>query len=249
KEFGMPDLPGAHNTSSIRKSQPTARLQDSKSQEHEHGGGNQGKKASTPVLIQDRPYCSQECLLGLRDRRTLDQSCPNFPDHHQKPSLVISWQMSADSSLLTGVTMPIAVHSTRKAATAPLRMNTKYMMSYATFKADMFLYALVLSSSSQGSLTTMMEEDTLTCSCLAGRGYPLQNAQASGVHKYPTWSNSRSRQVIGEEFFMGMLNRGISMERFHSTSDDSRFWTGFDERSIGCHINKHKEKKASGRES
>ncbi|KMP10215.1 hypothetical protein CIRG_09896 [Coccidioides immitis RMSCC 2394] len=46
--------------------------------------GNQNKTGAV-VSIRGRPYCSQKCLLGLRDGGSLDTSCPNFEDHSGKP--------------------------------------------------------------------------------------------------------------------------------------------------------------------
>ncbi|EFW13290.1 hypothetical protein D8B26_005420 [Coccidioides posadasii str. Silveira] len=46
--------------------------------------GNQNKTGAV-VSIRGRPYCSQKCLLGLRDGGSLDPSCPNFEDHSGKP--------------------------------------------------------------------------------------------------------------------------------------------------------------------
>ncbi|KKZ66964.1 hypothetical protein EMCG_07356 [[Emmonsia] crescens] len=36
----------------------------------------------TPA-IKDRPYCSQQCLLALRDGSPFDPSCPNYQDHRK----------------------------------------------------------------------------------------------------------------------------------------------------------------------
>ncbi|KAI1954180.1 hypothetical protein LOZ12_004231 [Ophidiomyces ophidiicola] len=50
-------------------------------------GGRGGAKQSTSstINIRDRPYCSQKCLLGLRDGSYRDPLCPNFKDHCGKP--------------------------------------------------------------------------------------------------------------------------------------------------------------------
>ncbi|EAS33821.3 uncharacterized protein CIMG_04845 [Coccidioides immitis RS] len=81
-----PDSPSpANRRSSTRGNQPVvqARGQRVKSQGQGRSGG-QGKKTSMTMQIKDRPYCSQECLLGLRDGGPLDPSCPNFQDHRGK---------------------------------------------------------------------------------------------------------------------------------------------------------------------
>src|SRR5262249_45159029 len=47
------------------------------------GGGGGGRGGGRP-RIQDRPYCTHQCLLGLAfGQRPVvpDQSCPNAPDH------------------------------------------------------------------------------------------------------------------------------------------------------------------------
>ncbi|EFW22030.1 hypothetical protein D8B26_002124 [Coccidioides posadasii str. Silveira] len=49
------------------------------------GRGGARTKTGTVMGIRDRPYCSQKCLLGLRDGGRLDRSCPNFQDHCGKP--------------------------------------------------------------------------------------------------------------------------------------------------------------------
>ncbi|KAF4120925.1 hypothetical protein GMORB2_2411 [Geosmithia morbida] len=42
---------------------------------------NQQKDQSTRQRIQDRPFCTQRCLLGLANGGQTDKSCPNFEDH------------------------------------------------------------------------------------------------------------------------------------------------------------------------
>ena len=79
-----PDSPSpAHKTPSALKSQSGAKSRGSTSQ-HPPRGGRQGKETGARVPIQDRPYCSQECLLGLRAGGSRDPSCANFQDHREK---------------------------------------------------------------------------------------------------------------------------------------------------------------------
>lgn len=34
--------------------------------------------------IQDRPFCTQRCLLGLASGKPVDKGCPNFSDHQRQ---------------------------------------------------------------------------------------------------------------------------------------------------------------------
>ncbi|KAH6607023.1 serine threonine kinase [Trichoderma cornu-damae] len=43
-------------------------------------GGGEGA-ASVPTSIQDQPFCSQKCLLGLVQGKVLDEKCPNMEQH------------------------------------------------------------------------------------------------------------------------------------------------------------------------
>ncbi|KMU92152.1 hypothetical protein CIHG_09962 [Coccidioides immitis H538.4] len=78
-----PDSPSPAQTPSTLKCQSAAKSRGDASQ-HQPRGGRQGKETGARVPIQDRPYCSQECLLGLRAGGPLDPSCPNFQDHRKK---------------------------------------------------------------------------------------------------------------------------------------------------------------------
>lgn len=52
----------------------------SKMQEHDGSAASQG--ANVRSNIQDRPYCSHECLHGLAFGGPMDEQCPNFVDHN-----------------------------------------------------------------------------------------------------------------------------------------------------------------------
>ncbi|PGH05103.1 hypothetical protein AJ80_08402 [Polytolypa hystricis UAMH7299] len=85
-----PNSPSPANNQSIgRRREPDVQStrqkgQDNKSRGQERRGGSRESKRSTTIRINDRPYCSQKCLLGLRDGGRLDPLCPNFHDHREK---------------------------------------------------------------------------------------------------------------------------------------------------------------------
>jgi hypothetical protein len=51
--------------------------------QHSRGGGRQQGQA-TQQKIQDRAFCTQQCLLGLAYGGPMDENCPNFDDHGQE---------------------------------------------------------------------------------------------------------------------------------------------------------------------
>ncbi|EGY23835.1 hypothetical protein VDGD_05273 [Verticillium dahliae] len=54
---------------------------DSGSKRKQPSGGNRQHGQMTQQKIQDRPFCTQRCLLGLASDGPMDESCPNFGDH------------------------------------------------------------------------------------------------------------------------------------------------------------------------
>ncbi|KAK8115619.1 hypothetical protein PG984_012121 [Apiospora sp. TS-2023a] len=44
-------------------------------------GGNQGKRPVEKQRIQDRPFCTPQCLLGIALGGPMDSACPNAKDH------------------------------------------------------------------------------------------------------------------------------------------------------------------------
>ncbi len=47
----------------------------------EKGGRCIQRAPATWQSIQDRPFCTQKCLLGLATGKPMDEACPNFDDH------------------------------------------------------------------------------------------------------------------------------------------------------------------------
>ncbi|EEH37629.2 hypothetical protein PAAG_08047 [Paracoccidioides lutzii Pb01] len=82
-----PDCPSPANIQSIacpglagtRSTQPKGQGNEQRAQ----GQGSEGPQSieRRPIRINDRPYCSQKCQLGLRDGGYLDPLCPNFHGH------------------------------------------------------------------------------------------------------------------------------------------------------------------------
>ncbi|KAI1916106.1 hypothetical protein LOZ65_005339 [Ophidiomyces ophidiicola] len=115
-----PSPPGspspAHKTPSTLKSQSVAKPRGGASQQPPRGG-KQGNKRGARVPIQDRPYCSQLCLLGLQAGGSLDPSCPNFQDHREKIN---------PSAFLRKVRQQLAVDRGRDADCRPLYKAGSY---------------------------------------------------------------------------------------------------------------------------
>lgn len=53
-------------------------------QEHKKGSKAIEKNAVLITRIEDRPFCTQQCLLGLACGGDLDDQCPNFLDHRKR---------------------------------------------------------------------------------------------------------------------------------------------------------------------
>ncbi|KMU77536.1 hypothetical protein CISG_01294 [Coccidioides immitis RMSCC 3703] len=139
-----PDSPSpANRRSSTRGNQPVvqARGQRVKSQGQGRSGG-QGKKTSMTMQIKDRPYCSQECLLGLRDGGPLDPSCPNFQDHPSLPWIEVTMRIAA--RFIRQEAMGRYLKATCPGSVWCVRLDPKRPYYYD-------------------------EGDTLTCSCSAGQ--------------------------------------------------------------------------------
>lgn len=50
-----------------------------------HGGSSgSSSKKSTSLYIEERPYCTHQCLKGLYDGSAVDPSCPNAPEHCER---------------------------------------------------------------------------------------------------------------------------------------------------------------------
>ncbi|KAI0436096.1 hypothetical protein F4803DRAFT_543417 [Xylaria telfairii] len=93
---GDPPSPSASRSSraSAQKSAPTS----TSGRGARRGGPSRGR-GSKPggqkgegehISIQDRPFCTQKCLLGLASGGAMDDRCPNFNDHqprHIEPSV------------------------------------------------------------------------------------------------------------------------------------------------------------------
>ncbi|PGG97412.1 hypothetical protein AJ80_09703 [Polytolypa hystricis UAMH7299] len=48
------------------------------------GGARRMPNAIETLTIKTRPYCSQRCLLALKDNTPLDPTCPNYQDHRKR---------------------------------------------------------------------------------------------------------------------------------------------------------------------
>ncbi|KAI1463978.1 uncharacterized protein F4812DRAFT_463035 [Daldinia caldariorum] len=54
------------------------------------GGATEAEvQTGTKTKIEDRPFCSQKCLLGLASKGPMDDRCPNF-GHHQRQHISLS---------------------------------------------------------------------------------------------------------------------------------------------------------------
>ncbi|KAI1145883.1 hypothetical protein F4825DRAFT_442461 [Nemania diffusa] len=83
---------------SLRSSAPKSSATSTTARGTQRGGRSRGRggkprgqnRKDAPVSIQDRPFCTQKCLLGLASGGDMDDRCPNFsshPEQHIEPSV------------------------------------------------------------------------------------------------------------------------------------------------------------------
>ncbi|KAI1325811.1 hypothetical protein F5Y16DRAFT_411211 [Xylariaceae sp. FL0255] len=80
---GENDPPSPSASRSLRSSTKTAIATSIRVQSAKRGRGKiKGQtQRMAHMRIQDRPFCTSKCLLGLADGGPLDDQCPNFGDH------------------------------------------------------------------------------------------------------------------------------------------------------------------------
>jgi len=61
-----------------------ARASRSRQPGNSRGSAGSSSKKSTSLYIEERPYCTHQCLKGLYDGSAVDPSCPNAPEHCEK---------------------------------------------------------------------------------------------------------------------------------------------------------------------
>ncbi|KAM0714634.1 hypothetical protein Q7P37_009930 [Cladosporium fusiforme] len=61
-----------------------ARASRSRQPGNPRGSAGSSSKKSTSLYIEERPYCTHQCLRGLYDGSAVDPSCPNAPEHCEK---------------------------------------------------------------------------------------------------------------------------------------------------------------------
>ncbi|KAK2809105.1 hypothetical protein FQN50_004159 [Emmonsiellopsis sp. PD_5] len=79
-------------------------VQSGKSREAPGGKISRTRQTSNviePPAIKSRPYCSQKCLLALRDRGSLDSLCPNYHDHRKSRINVEGFRSRVQTQLAT----------------------------------------------------------------------------------------------------------------------------------------------------
>ncbi|KAI1195303.1 hypothetical protein F5X97DRAFT_247716 [Nemania serpens] len=97
---GENDLPSPFATQSLHSSTKATAVQSAKRDCCGAGGGRGGigdttkgqTQITTRVRIQDRPFCTQKCLLGLVNGGPLDSQCPNYKDHQRQHLSVSEFQ-------------------------------------------------------------------------------------------------------------------------------------------------------------
>ncbi|KAI0868385.1 hypothetical protein GGS24DRAFT_482524 [Hypoxylon argillaceum] len=92
------DPPSPSASRSLRSSAPKSSAASTTTRGTQRGGRSRGRggkprgqnRKYAPVSIQDRPFCTQKCLLGLASGGDMDDRCPNFsshPEQHIEPSV------------------------------------------------------------------------------------------------------------------------------------------------------------------
>jgi hypothetical protein len=103
------------------RGQPVARRRGVKrNQEQKDGSRPIKKKVALTLRIEDRLFCTQQCLLGLAYGGDLDNRCPNVRDHrgrHIMPNAFLSLirtQLACDRGRSTGC-KPLHIKGSRGA--------------------------------------------------------------------------------------------------------------------------------------
>jgi hypothetical protein len=69
---------------SSKKAAASLRRTGSSGKRGQHSRGKRQQSQATQQKIQNRPFCTQQCLLGLAYGGSMDENCPNFDDHGQR---------------------------------------------------------------------------------------------------------------------------------------------------------------------
>ncbi|RYP56570.1 hypothetical protein DL771_011749 [Monosporascus sp. 5C6A] len=76
--------PSSPTPNQPRRSDRNAATSGPQAPSTKQGGGQQSKDQATKQRIRDRPFCTQQCLLGLAYGGPMDKTCPNYPHHGRK---------------------------------------------------------------------------------------------------------------------------------------------------------------------
>ncbi|KAH7010964.1 hypothetical protein B0J12DRAFT_690969 [Macrophomina phaseolina] len=104
----MPPTPTPQRTARSRSCQSSSRQQGKRgitADRSTNQAGMRAAKSTTKPRVEDRPYCTHDCLLGLMRGGPLDQHCPNIQSHkkrHIKPETflrLVRRQLATDISV------------------------------------------------------------------------------------------------------------------------------------------------------
>jgi len=80
-EEGPPPSPTLDMLARAGKNATMSGTSSGEKRDHQRGGGGQQQRGITQQRIQNQPYCTHLCLLGLLSGGLTDQSCPNASKH------------------------------------------------------------------------------------------------------------------------------------------------------------------------
>ncbi|RYP19772.1 hypothetical protein DL766_008357 [Monosporascus sp. MC13-8B] len=87
EEEGPPPSPSARQSSRSRQGAAASTSTTGQGGKQDKGGKRNRRIQQGPATrqnIQDRPFCTQQCLLGLANGGPMDEECPNFHDHGRR---------------------------------------------------------------------------------------------------------------------------------------------------------------------
>lgn len=171
--------------------------------------------------IQQRPYCTHQCLLALRGGRSVDPSCPNAADHGTRylKCLIITrvddhdwtggWQRLGSGPLVPHISMDMTIFILKKHFDSPASLTEKFTPWYQRM-APLAPAGLDRSVVVFCAVTTLLEQQWY----LAYRG---GYRYADTIHRY-----TRDQVAAAKEARRGGLPVVVGSAENEDEADDER---------------------------